>query len=127
MSLLASVFVVWPWWRHRGQQVAQTVEVMDRQQANIALYRQHLAELETVLDSGSRDEAQWAQLKHELERSLLADSEGASEEGASEEGASEEGASVTGTVSSGRVWLLILAVVLPLSAGVIYWQLGARQ
>lgn len=54
-----------------------TVTVSDQQQQNIAIFKDRLAELEQEKAQGNLDEANFLQLKTELEKSFLADVDGA--------------------------------------------------
>ncbi|WP_111641754.1 c-type cytochrome biogenesis protein CcmI [Marinimicrobium alkaliphilum] len=76
LSLLALAFLLWPLLVGRREQGEVTEEAeAQRQQldTNIALYEEHLAELEANRERGSLSEEQFVQLKREMERSLLED------------------------------------------------------
>jgi cytochrome c-type biogenesis protein CcmH len=76
LLLLAVVFVVWPVWRYKNSATSPALdqaEIQARLDENVRIYREHLAELENSLASQAIDEAQFAQLKLELERNLLDD------------------------------------------------------
>ena len=76
LLLLASVFVVWPVWRYKNSATSPALdkaEIQARLDENVRIFREHLAELENSLASQAIDEAQFAQLKLELERNLLDD------------------------------------------------------
>jgi len=72
MSLLATVFVLWPLVRRRQRSIDTEY---NRSQANTQLYRNHLAELEASFQQGDLDQGVYEQLKAELGRSLLEDNE----------------------------------------------------
>jgi len=111
LGVTAFLFVIWPLIRHSRVEVSE-----DRQQTNITLYRQHLAELEAGRDSGSLSAPQFEQLKVELETSLLDDSDVNGE------------AVHPGRISrGGQKSLLLLALLLPLVGAGLYWQWGAGQ
>lgn len=80
--LMAVGFMLWPLWRHRkileGDKLTSSAaeaveEVTARLEANVVLFREHLAELDLALGEGRIDAAQHAQLKLEQERALLDD------------------------------------------------------
>lgn len=76
LLLLAGVFVIWPLWRYKNSGASPALdraEIQARLDENVRIYREHLAELENSLASQAIDEAQFAQLKLELERNLLDD------------------------------------------------------
>ena len=76
LLLLAVVFVVWPVWRYKNSATSPALdqaEIQARLDENVRIYREHLAELENSLASQAIDDAQFAQLKLELERNLLDD------------------------------------------------------
>jgi cytochrome c-type biogenesis protein CcmH len=76
LSLLSAVFVIWPLWRYKNLAASPAldrVEIQARLDENVRIYREHLAELENSLASQAIDEAQFSQLKLELERNLLDD------------------------------------------------------
>lgn len=76
LSLLALAFLLWPLRaRQQAQGEASAQAEAQRQQldTNIALYEEHLADLEASRDGGELSEEQFAQLKREMERSLLED------------------------------------------------------
>ncbi|GAB3106316.1 c-type cytochrome biogenesis protein CcmI [Aestuariicella hydrocarbonica] len=69
MTLAAAFFVLWPLWRQRqgGEDVA------DREALVLDLFNEHLQGLERQFAAGELDQAQFEQLKTELELSLLED------------------------------------------------------
>lgn len=75
LALLVAAFVLWPLWRHRH--LANTADHSEaaaaRLQENIALFREHMRDLDNALESGRIDAEQYAQLKLEQERTLLDD------------------------------------------------------
>lgn len=69
-------FVLWPLMHHKRDRVSAETDTARRQMQldeNIALYHEHLAELEESHRSGAISEEQFRQVKLELERSLLED------------------------------------------------------
>lgn len=117
LSLFAASFVLWPLWRHRNQSnhhaevVAQEAQI--NIDANVALFHEHMADLDLALADGRIDQEQHAQLKLEQERALLED---------------EFVIKATHSKTTTRVqgYILALAAVLIVAAGVIfYFQLGS--
>jgi len=79
---IAIIFILWPLWSQvlQGKQAsAADVElpsrVATRAETNVTLYQDHLDDLTKTFADGSINEAQYRQLKAELARSLLNDSE----------------------------------------------------
>jgi cytochrome c-type biogenesis protein CcmH len=68
---LAALFVAVPLWRQQREQ--ETYGQVERNAANLAIFEERLAELQTEYDEGAFDSEQFEALKHELERSLLSD------------------------------------------------------
>lgn len=111
LTLIAIGFVFWPLIRH--QQLARS-EAVQRQQQNIDIFRERLAELEFERDQGTLAEEEFATLKLELERNLLIDAE-------------ETGAQVSPRVRVGQSQLLavaLLALLIPVAAMGLYSHLG---
>lgn len=79
LSLVVVGFVLWPLRRHyktpAGEAELSAGEVSARLQANIALFHEHLAELDFALAEGRITVDQYEQLKLEQERALLDDEE----------------------------------------------------
>lgn len=75
MILVAALFVIIPLWRHhRRVNHDQTSEQQqERDAANLAIFEERLAELQSEYDEGAFDYEQFESLKAELERSLLSD------------------------------------------------------
>lgn len=118
LVVLALLFIVWPLVRYRQQageqsQSERALQVEERLAENVRLFGEHLAELNAQLADGRIDEAQFAQLKLELERSLLADEE------------SLRGAQRKFTHGVTRAWVFaLLALVLVAAALCLYLSLG---
>lgn len=72
LTLIALACVFWPLVRH--QQLAKS-EATQRQQQNIDIFRERLAELESEREQGTLAAEEFATLKLELERNLLIDAE----------------------------------------------------
>ncbi|GAA0787886.1 c-type cytochrome biogenesis protein CcmI [Marinobacterium sediminicola] len=72
LTLIAIAFMFWPLLRH--QRLVRT-EVAKRQQQNIDIFRERLAELENERAQGTLADEEFATLKLELERNLLIDAE----------------------------------------------------
>ncbi len=113
MACVATLFVLWPLLRNNTALAEAQEDAPDRQQANVQLYKEHLAELDASLERGAIDEAQHKTLIQEQQRALLEDSAKA-----------QSGQAKT---SSGLGLLLVFALLLPLIAGIWYWQKGAAQ
>ena len=105
---VALVFVFYPWLRRASGSTGG-----DQQQANVALYREHLAELEGQLQRGEIDAGQMVRLKDELERTLLLES------------GNEPIVRAEKTRGGWLIWALV--AIIPLAAFGIYRQLGSSQ
>ncbi|MEJ2442090.1 MAG: c-type cytochrome biogenesis protein CcmI [Exilibacterium sp.] len=105
-AALAVLFIIWPLVRSRSP-----ADVIQREQANVALYKEHLADLDTSRELGDIDEEQYRQLKLELDRSLLDDG-----------GAAE---SERRFFAGGKPYLIALAVLVPLGSVLFYQHNGA--
>jgi cytochrome c-type biogenesis protein CcmH len=109
LVLAALAFILPPLLKRRG-----AGEEITRDAANVGVYRDQLAELDSDLESGTLTQEQYEQSRAELERRLLEDV-----------GVSE---SVPPTPSrTGRWAALGLAVAVPLAAVVLYLALGTPQ
>jgi cytochrome c-type biogenesis protein CcmH len=109
LVLAALAFILPPLLKRRG-----AGEEITRDAANVGVYRDQLAELDSDLESGTLTREQYEQSRAELERRLLEDV-----------GVSE---SVPPTPSrTGRWAALGLAVAVPLAAVVLYLALGTPQ
>ena len=125
LALSASLFIIWPLWRHRSSQVKATAKnpstteagselLSQRKQINVELYREHLSELTRSLDRGDIDGGQFDQMKLELDRSLLEDDE-----------------PTDGNVNThlktdlaSRLYVLAFALLVPLTAVIYYNHFG---
>lgn len=106
MTVVAVMFVLWPIWRQTNAQ--SSGEQTDRKELVLGLFNEHLQALETQLANGELEQAQFEQLKQELELSLLEDI-----------GEAE----YTGQGSS-RWGVYATVIALPLAALGLYWQQG---
>ncbi|MFT5116520.1 MAG: cytochrome c-type biogenesis protein CcmH [Kiritimatiellia bacterium] len=122
LLLLALLFILWEFvsWEFifPGYCARRRYSSADlRESTNVALYRDHLAEIEQSFVSGNINQAQYDQLIIELERNLVEDSQ----------------LSVTDAVGQEKnngkngYFLAAIVVVLVVSAGGIYSQLGAYE
>jgi cytochrome c-type biogenesis protein CcmH len=76
LLILALAFVLWPLVHHKRSRAWAETETARRQaqlEDNVALFHEHLAELDENRRSGAISEEQFTQVKLELERSLLED------------------------------------------------------
>jgi cytochrome c-type biogenesis protein CcmH len=102
--------LLWP--LLRGQPQAAAVTHDDTAQSNLRILRAQLSELDDELAAGSIDATQHASARAEIERRVL------------EETAA---AAPPPRATAGRKSAIALALVLPLSAAVLYAQLGSRD
>ncbi|ODS23294.1 c-type cytochrome biogenesis protein CcmI [Candidatus Endobugula sertula] len=117
LILLAVVFIGWPFIRHRLVDTSKEADAEKRQLTNIALYRDHLSDIEQSLVTGSMTREQHNELKLELERNLLEDSHLSSSETQTD-------------AFSRRYYPWVFAGItccLVLVAALIYQQLGAYE
>jgi len=107
VMILAALALIVPPLLGRGRGSIET-----RQELNVVIYRERLAELDADLAEGAIDEAHHLQARAELERDLLEDT-------------ADVGREPARKTSAGRWAALAVVVAVPLLAGVLYWQLGA--
>jgi cytochrome c-type biogenesis protein CcmH len=105
LTLGGLLFVLWPLLRPASR--ARTTA----QAASLSIYRDQFAELERDLKLGTLDSAQYDGARAELERRLL-DEVAAQPQGA---GAGRR---------AGRGLAALIAVLMPVCAGLLYWHLG---
>lgn len=108
MTAVAVLLVLQPLLARRA---AQDVE---RASANLAILKDQLAELDADLRAGTLTEAQHRESKAELERRVLAEVK-------AERAAAQ---AVPAVSAAGRRMGLVAAVLVPLVATALYWQLG---
>lgn len=124
LALLGAAFLAWP----LGHQLlagkraptadrASAEQLQARLSANIDLFREHLAELESALTEGRIDKEQFEQLKLEQERSLLED----------EEALRRSEWQSPGVANSGRNLLIATVLIVPLLGVALYTALGASD
>jgi cytochrome c-type biogenesis protein CcmH len=102
------VFVLWPLLRPAAG-ARTTVRA-----ANLSIYRDQFAELERDLRLGTLDATQYENARAELERRLL-------------EEVAAQPADAGAARRSGRMLAVLVAVLMPLCAGLLYWHLGQPQ
>lgn len=111
LTLVAIVIVFWPLLRHQRLARSQAAE---RQQQNVDIFRERLAELENERQQGTLADEEFAILKLELERNLLIDAE-------------EQAEQPLKTTSVGQAQLVtvtLLALMIPAAALGLYNHLG---
>jgi cytochrome c-type biogenesis protein CcmH len=106
LVVISLLFLLWPFRRHSSAQAD-----LSRQQLNSAIYRDQFAELERDRAEGILSQADYDQAKTELQRRLLEDSQVGSEAKAA-------------TASPSRAIPVVLGLVLPLGAILLYLVLG---
>ena len=109
--LIALVFVLPPALQRSAQSDRKAED--ERRQANIAVYRDQLSELESDLKNGIVSQEQYAQDRDEIERRLLEDTKG--------EKAERKTAS---TASPARYTAYALGIAIPLVAVTLYLGVG---
>jgi cytochrome c-type biogenesis protein CcmH len=105
MVVIALAWLLWPLLR-TGQRA--TVE---RHVANATIYRDQFADLDADLKRGSISEIQYKEAKAELERRLLDEARAEAAPAPSSRG--------------GRAPAVVIALSVPVLAGLLYWKLGA--
>src|SRR5690606_6475418 len=76
LILLALLFVMDPWIRARRHTVRQQRMEAERQQQNVAIFKDRMAELDAEREAGQLSDEQYQDLRAELETVLLGDVEG---------------------------------------------------
>lgn len=111
LALAAVAFVVWPLvGSRRAPRLAHDA-------ANVAVYQDQLKELRADLDSGTLSEAQFEEARRELERRLLIDVKPID----------PERGEVAPATRLPRWPVVVVAVLLPLAAALLYRQLGTPE
>jgi cytochrome c-type biogenesis protein CcmH len=105
MVTVALAWVLWPLLRPRA---ARSVE---HAAANVSIFKDQFADLDADLARGTISAEQHAESKNELERRLLDEVHAAAD-------------STATTRHSHRWSAAIVALIVPIAAGVLYWQLG---
>ncbi len=112
--LIALVFVLPPALQRSSEADRKTED--ERREANIAVYRDQLSELESDLKNGIVSQEQYAQDREEIERRLLEDTKS---------GTSEVKASTT--AATARYTAYALGIAIPLVTVVFYLNVGNPQ
>lgn len=126
LFVIAVLFVLAPLWSHRKVETFETEEL--RKTANIALFHERTNDLEAQLATGEIDKEQFEHLLRELQQNLLADVSDAERDEVArkrfEEGKSDVAA--TGKGRFGYTFLVpaILALLMPVSAYLLYEHWG---
>tara|TARA_R110000772_G_scaffold161502_10_gene272645 strand:- start:156 stop:1433 length:1278 start_codon:yes stop_codon:yes gene_type:complete len=111
LMLLASMFVLVPVWRFRGQLRTQQSEL--RRQQNVDLFQQHIGELEDGLRDKLIEQEEFEKLKVELERNFLSDME------------SEVKSKQSSVSSFTKLMPLLLLFFIPIASFLLYRELGS--
>lgn len=111
LLILAVIFIFWPF-LNIGKKTATAADL--RELTNVSLYRDHLSDIDQSLQTGAITQEQYEQLKTELERNLLEDSQASV----------MDAAPVTSKAKSASV-LVGIVVALCVASAYIYTQLGA--
>lgn len=109
--LIALVFVLPPAVRRSAETSHKSED--ERRQANIAVYRDQLAELESDLQNGIASQEQYAHDREEIERRLLEDTKGG-----------ESTTKATSTPATARSTAYAIGIAIPLVAVVFYLSVG---
>jgi cytochrome c-type biogenesis protein CcmH len=104
LALLSMAFVLAPWFLQRRR------SAVDRRSAIITIAQARLAELDAEFAAGALAESDYRELKLEQERRLLQESDVAAQPAG---------------FKHGRILLVGVALVVPLSAGAFYFHFGA--
>ncbi len=107
MVVIALAWLLWPLLR------AGRRATVERHIANATIYRDQFADLDADLRRGTLSESQYAEAKAELERRLL------------DEGRAEGPVNTGAPVTASRTTAIVVALAVPLLAGLLYWKLGA--
>lgn len=110
LTAVVATLLARPLWRQRSTGITQAAD--EREAANLAIFRDQLAELEREKAEGSLAEADFAQAKRELQRRLL------------EEVAPEGTAANPGQQPASRKTALLIAILLPILGLLGYGVLG---
>ena len=106
MVVIALAWLLWPLLRPTAR------VAVERHTANAAIFRDQFADLDADLRRGAISEAQYAEAKAELERRLLDE-------------ARVDNAAPKASARGGRPTAVVLALSVPLLAGLLYWKLGS--
>jgi cytochrome c-type biogenesis protein CcmH len=109
--LIAIVFVLPPALKHSAESNRKSED--ERRQANIAVYRDQLAELESDLQNGIASQEQYAHDREEIERRLLEDTKNGEPE-----------RKATTTPATARYTAYAIGIAIPLVAITFYLRVG---
>jgi cytochrome c-type biogenesis protein CcmH len=112
--LIALVFVLPPALQRSAESNRETED--ERRQANIAVYRDQLAELESDLQNGIASQEQYAHDREEIERRLLEDTEG-----------EQPKRKATTTPATARYTAYAIGIAVPLVAISFYLRVGSPK
>lgn len=122
LFVLASLFLLVPlWWRQRNSSL-EAEEL--RANANIALFQERASDLESELATGEIDQAQFDRLMLELQQNLLADTDAGSESGQIQASRTRNEAQSTKPSRLSIGIPLVLALLMPIAAYVMYERWG---
>lgn len=108
MALVATAFVLLPLLR------PSSARLVERQAANVAIFRDQFADLESDLARGTLSHDQYAEARTELERRLLDESK-------------PEGTATSSVARPRHAAALVLVLAVPLAAGALYWRWGEPE
>lgn len=111
--LIALVFVLPPALQRSAESNRKTED--ERRQANVAVYRGQLSELESDLKNGIVSQEQYTQDREEIERRLLEDTSGTSEPKAST------------SPATARYTAYAIGIVIPLATVIFYLNVGTPK
>ncbi|OGT72703.1 MAG: c-type cytochrome biogenesis protein CcmI [Gammaproteobacteria bacterium RIFCSPLOWO2_02_FULL_57_10] len=118
LIVLAVLFVLLPLWRfHRAGDSSRA----RREQTNLLIYQERIAELEAELKAGILEEENFHALKSELQRSLLADVEGAAPQHKS------DAKPTTSFLSPGRLIPIVMVLLILPGSYFLYQQWGYQN
>lgn len=132
LVILGILFSLWPYINYRlFHRIDATTEITEREAVNVSLYRDHLADLDASLKIGSIDQDQYDQLKNELERNLIEDSNvsrvSRGNDGADASVANNSSAHSLVTQKGSKIHIpifLSFIVILPVACIFLYQNLG---
>lgn len=117
LLILAALFVLLPLWKfHRSDESSRA----RRERTNLLIFTERIAELEAELAAGTLESENFAQLKGELERSLLSDVQTLPE-------AKSVSKAATGWLNSSRLIPLIMLLLLIPTSIFLYHEWGAQE
>jgi cytochrome c-type biogenesis protein CcmH len=127
LGILTLLFVFWPVISvYRRSPLLSDDDL--RQTTNVALYRDHLSELDASLKLGSITDEEYRSLNAELERNLLSDSLSSKKDAASNIAIerAESGQTMVGR-GKAMVFFALLALIVLVAAALLYDSLGAHS